>query len=822
MQKETLAGLVTNYDGGIRIPMIQRDYAQGRPSWENSRNRFLSDIRESLIQERKPLHLDFVYGIKQDEDGSDAFCPLDGQQRLTTLFLLHWYLAARDGCFADFQDVFRNASDQSRFTYQVRPGGRAFFQALVEQAPSAQECKTTQPTEWFRQQFWFRSIWERDPSVAGALVMLDAIHLYFKDHSKATFRNLMEGDRITFQRLDLDAVGLHDDLYLRMNARGRPLTTFETFKARFVKLLENKFPGADQLGSCTVKSAKDFANRIDTAWLDFIWNHYGPTDSNSDDTSFVDDALINLFRAVALASLEPTKVNAEKIAEKKDSANVSFLAQGKKGEQGKQIFPDYDDFEIGGWLTTKFTTHLIHVLEACESCKEVGSSSDSDFILFQPPWFGRDRLLDLVVRHGDKKPDYADFLQFAACIRFLTAHGPLLNNEHRIEFHEWNRVVRNLVVNSDVRAETFLEILSGLDQLVKGSEDKGILAFLAEAEGKLPGFHEDQTIEERFKARLIQAGDSWRSRIYIAENHDYFRGQIGFLLEFSGADPRAQNQTSAQNHFDTYLQRASEMFGPGGLNSEPAYLWERALLAIHDFFAGEGWQIWSFLENERGSAPAWKQTSWKRLLRDSGNRRSSLKTLWDRMTTETLEQIAGDLPVEPWRNAMCSRADLWKYCGKRLVRYEERAGREPQVYLLSAKRRRAAYAELFTYRLMKMEELEQNRSRFAPLEFVRLVDDTGSDDDPHLMFELSLKDAKHPFLLHCQYANDDGFSLWTPAKDLQSELLHLMKNTGFVSETHGTTEFRVLRQQPGDPLEGSAFIETIVDALKQTFILQPS
>lgn len=102
MQRFTLAGLVAEYDGGIRIPMIQRDYAQGRPSWVNSRNRFLSDIQESLMPSGKPLHLDFIYGIKQDEDSVRAFCPLDGQQRLTTLFLLHWSLAARDGCFRDY------------------------------------------------------------------------------------------------------------------------------------------------------------------------------------------------------------------------------------------------------------------------------------------------------------------------------------------------------------------------------------------------------------------------------------------------------------------------------------------------------------------------------------------------------------------------------------------------------------------------------------------------------------------------------------------------------------------------------------------------
>lgn len=47
----------------IEIPMIQRDYAQGRksPDVDRIRKRFLSSIYSALT-ENKPLKLDFVYG----------------------------------------------------------------------------------------------------------------------------------------------------------------------------------------------------------------------------------------------------------------------------------------------------------------------------------------------------------------------------------------------------------------------------------------------------------------------------------------------------------------------------------------------------------------------------------------------------------------------------------------------------------------------------------------------------------------------------------------------------------------------------------------
>lgn len=68
----------------IVIPIIQRDYAQGRenPDVNRMRTRFLSSLHDA-IDKQHPITLDFVYG---DVDGNGIMTPLDGQQRLTTLF----------------------------------------------------------------------------------------------------------------------------------------------------------------------------------------------------------------------------------------------------------------------------------------------------------------------------------------------------------------------------------------------------------------------------------------------------------------------------------------------------------------------------------------------------------------------------------------------------------------------------------------------------------------------------------------------------------------------------------------------------------------
>jgi uncharacterized protein with ParB-like and HNH nuclease domain len=79
----------------IEIPIIQRDYAQGRrtPKVDEIRNKIIDDMFAALEKSRT-LEFDFVYGNIETRSNKEIFVPLDGQQRLTTMFLLHWYLVA--------------------------------------------------------------------------------------------------------------------------------------------------------------------------------------------------------------------------------------------------------------------------------------------------------------------------------------------------------------------------------------------------------------------------------------------------------------------------------------------------------------------------------------------------------------------------------------------------------------------------------------------------------------------------------------------------------------------------------------------------------
>ena len=66
------------------------------------------------------------------------------------------------------------------------------------------------------------------------LVMLNAMHESFREVDQLAMESLTSDDcPITFSFLELQRFGLGDELYIKMNSRGKPLSTFENFKAEF-------------------------------------------------------------------------------------------------------------------------------------------------------------------------------------------------------------------------------------------------------------------------------------------------------------------------------------------------------------------------------------------------------------------------------------------------------------------------------------------------------------------------------------------------------------------------------------------------------------
>ena len=195
---------------GVRIPPIQREYAQGREDAYAIRHGFVETLLKCASE---PVHLDFVYGVL-DDDG--MLVPLDGQQRLTTLLLFYWYFGAIEKSWKFVYDSRRMAMCFVEFLHDED------HKKYLSEPPKRQK----KPSEWLKNHNGFVPAWESDSTVAGMLVMLDEIH---SQADKCIAPDAL--DRISFFFHQCDYAISPPETYLKINARGEALTEWENIKS---------------------------------------------------------------------------------------------------------------------------------------------------------------------------------------------------------------------------------------------------------------------------------------------------------------------------------------------------------------------------------------------------------------------------------------------------------------------------------------------------------------------------------------------------------------------------------------------------------------
>jgi len=394
---------------------------------------------------------------------------------------------------------------------------------------------------------WYVRSWRLDPTIQSVLFMLDAIHSRFST-SKGLFDRLVDeqSPAITFQLLELDNFGLSDDLYIKMNARGKPLTQFETFKARYERELkelavDRKFHVAGR----DMTIAEYVSWRIDNAWADLFWA------SRSETSNLYDAALMNFFRAVALVTRSP---DAEIYLE-----DVGILRGRRRAA--------YGEFHTRNWLDEKFTLALISVLDSWSSGGGILSTQLPNSL-----YLDEQKIFQQVV--APTKPiSFSETVQLAGYVLFLDRYREEFSPE---EFQAWMRVIANLSNNTDYnRPEDLQRSIRGLWSLLPSA--RTILVHLADSESDITGYSKQQVDEERLKARLLLADPTWEAILTSAETHGYFQGQIEFLLDWSGVQSKQEDSSvdawaksvhdHLQGRFKDYFSKAVCMFGKSGLNA---------------------------------------------------------------------------------------------------------------------------------------------------------------------------------------------------------------------------------------------------------------
>lgn len=549
----------------IEIPIIQRDYAQGRIGKESLREIFINDLMSYLNydkeENKKELKLDFVYGSKPN----DSILPLDGQQRLTTLWLFHWFIAYKTKKVLKDEKIkktFRN------FSYETRDSSREFCGELIEFGANCSHNGAI--TSLIKSNLWFFNKWNNDPTIVSMMNMIDTMESIIKvdDYELLWNRLTTKICPIVFYDITLEGFGLTDDLYIKMNARGKPLTNFENFKADLVHYLKEK--------------DNDYGEKIslllDTTWNDLFWKRRS-TKFEIDEIyfSFMNRMFFNLL---ITAKNDDNYIFLARDFERKyfiednlfkdgriKNEGSKFNLYGKASDDTKLSYSKFDGYaEILNFYNGDFEAIEKTLNNLCKCNTSISDislplwDSKSGFSFF-PKYIIDDETKEEVYiydysKNRIKKISVLDQMErpifFAICKYF--EYGEY----EKESFKDWIRFVWNLC--SDNRLRTIGSMVNAIRLIEKCAEHShSIYQYLkSRLDNHLlekKSVLEEQFEEECYKAKQIIEHPNFKEIIIQAECTAFFNGTIRFLFR------------GGWDSFEKRFSNAKILFTNDGVNS---------------------------------------------------------------------------------------------------------------------------------------------------------------------------------------------------------------------------------------------------------------
>lgn len=580
----------------IEIPIIQRDYAQGREGKEYIRRSFLRDLHNALTNAAaQPLKLDFVYGSEKSmcgDKGAVKQLPLDGQQRLTTLWLLHWYVALQNPA------TFVNACGTlSKFSYETRLSSREFCESLccwknfvveAEKGEYKHLCDNADVVSYIKDSTWFRKAWLQDPTIDAMLRMLsgsekaeaDGIAKVFKGSDN--FDDIWErltGDApmVFFYHLPLKDFGLTDDLYVKMNARGKSLSSFENFKADLLAYICSPVNVELQPKLKKFQDATEgLGIKIDTDWTDIFWRK--KSQENTIDESFYiflkrffrnyffmyKDAGKYVLPVGEVRSLEGKRISAVE----NSNETYSFLKEDSSDNalkyEGIEPFLFRYCQERRG-IPAELFEELETVLDRFYNyINQPNVKVDPE--AFDSPWGEKfyfipqydDRVASKILTLS--QPHQVVF--FAVC-KYLK-EGVV----KEMSLKRWMRVVWNLVSGYDANGDSTLDHVPDMRKAMELLGQLNSHNPYSSLKKEDKSSYKDSILERRFveeiekacqildddgNPRIHKSGETWEEVIIRAEKWNGFRGSIGFLFH-------DEKESVDWNNFDKRFDRIKSLF----------------------------------------------------------------------------------------------------------------------------------------------------------------------------------------------------------------------------------------------------------------------
>lgn len=554
----------------VEIPRIQRDYTygSGTEKTEIVIDKLLSDIYSALISDcSNPMILDFVYGSKNE---NTMYEPLDGQQRLTTLFLLHLFAAWKTGKSTSFL----------KFKYATRDNTSSFCAAIADDKKFKYNPTGGKVTYQIKDCAFFRSSFYDDPSIASMLVVLDKIEDKFSEMAIASDKNLWDkltdsNCHVMFYCLDFGTFSefkLSNDLYIKMNSRGKPLTHYEIFKSQIEKYIEVELQDKE--------FKYDFAKKFDTDYTDLVWSEQLMK------TECIDNSLVQLF--ANLLSIQNYRKGYTKRIESRKF--LGDYLDAVRVMDGKELFATWkikkEDLEFIIDFLDTFHTVFTEVTVSDNSKESANDILWSKFLYGSADEVGEPVSSGKFARIRTTKTSVNVFrtacnvdLKYAQIIMLYAQYLLLKKYPYKVGMSEeeetvWAghyntlRHIRNLVETSDnelSRPDFIGDMLKEVETIINGD----ILTITSSR------FNTTQFLEEKKKA---SRPDRWE-QLYSYENHDILRGALSiFTIERKSFD------IDDDDVFSKVIERLRKFVGIFDNDSKKNDRDVRAaLLSVHDF-----------------------------------------------------------------------------------------------------------------------------------------------------------------------------------------------------------------------------------------------
>jgi hypothetical protein len=464
----------------IEIPIIQRDYAQGRRNEEikRIRERFLDALFQSIVG-NKHITLDFVYG---DVSKDGVLTPLDGQQRLTTLFLLHWYIAKKEVVGVKEYDFLKS------FSYDTRFSSRDFCHELVKYSP---DFNANMLSDAIKDQSWYPYEWKNDPTIQSMMVMIDAIHEKF-DNQSGLWESLVTNKIISFYFLPLAEMGLTDDLYIKMNSRGKPLTPFEHFKAEFEGIIKH----------ISEELSMEINHKFDIDWTDMLFPYRG-------DNNVIDDEFMRYFHFIT--DIITYKSGLELERDEFKVAHLLYSNENYKAKENilylKNSFDCWYKLDILNFFEQFFSKNIFQ--------SDKVKIYQDDLNIFKEcldnygEYYGRNRRFPL-----------NKMLLLYSIITYLQNKETI----SEVQFRKRIRIIRNLIWNStdEIRDERMKTLLSESETIILSGE-------IPISESGELGYNVRQKEEERKKIEWLIDNAEKEDELYHLEDHSLLKGCVSII-----------------------------------------------------------------------------------------------------------------------------------------------------------------------------------------------------------------------------------------------------------------------------------------------------